>query len=101
MLNIYFTKYAWVKPLKVKKTKTVQNGNKSKRQRKRLWIDQGREFYNSSMQKWLDDNYILIYLTHNEGKSVVAEIFLRTLKIKIYEKTAANNKNLILVIWID
>ena len=50
------------------------------------------------MQKWLDDNYILIYLTHNEGKSVVAEIFIRTLKRKIYEKTTANNKNLILVI---
>ena len=37
------------------------------------------------MQKWLDDNDILMYTTHNEGKSFVAEIFIRTLKIKIYE----------------
>ena len=50
------------------------------------------------MQKWIDGNYILMYLTHNEGKLVVAEIFIRTLKRKIYEKTTANNKNLILVI---
>ena len=37
------------------------------------------------MQKWLDDN-ILMYLTHNEGKSVVAERFIRTLKVKFYKK---------------
>ena len=35
------------------------------------------------MQKWLDDNDILMYATRNEGKSVVAETFIRTLKSKI------------------
>ena len=34
--------------------------------------------HNSPMQKWLDDNHILIYSTHNEGKSVVVERFIRT-----------------------
>ena len=34
------------------------------------------------MQKWLDDNDILMYSTHNEAKSVVAERFIRTLKRK-------------------
>ena len=43
------------------------------------------------MQKRLDDN-ILLYLVHNEGKSVVAERFIRTLKIKIYKKMTASNK---------
>ena len=38
------------------------------------------------MQKWLDDNDILMYSTHNEGMSVVAERFIRTLKNKIYKK---------------
>ena len=38
------------------------------------------------MQKWLGDNDILMYLTHNEGKSVVVERFIRTLKDKIYKK---------------
>ena len=37
------------------------------------------------MQKLLDDN-ILMYSTHNEGKSVVAERFLRTLKGKAHKK---------------
>ena len=36
------------------------------------------------MQKWLNDNDILMFLTHNEGKSVVAERFIRTLKSKSY-----------------
>ena len=52
------------------------------------------------MQKWLDDNYFLMYSTHNGDKWVVTERFLRTLKIKIYKKMTANEKNLTLVIWI-
>ena len=42
------------------------------------------------MQKWFYNN-ILIYLTHNEGKSVVAERFAKTLKGKIYKTVTANN----------
>ena len=38
------------------------------------------------MQKWLDDYDILKYSTHNEGNSVVAQRFIRTLKAKIYKK---------------
>ena len=37
------------------------------------------------MKSWLQDNYIEIYSTHNEGKSVVVVVrFVRTLKNKIY-----------------
>ena len=32
------------------------------------------------MQNWLDDDDFLMHSTHNEGKSVVAERFLRSLK---------------------
>ena len=32
------------------------------------------------MQEWLDDHDILMYLTHNEGKSVVAERSIITMK---------------------
>ena len=46
---------------------------KSNRKPNKLWVDQGREFYNNLMRKWLDNNDILMYYTHNEGKSVVAE----------------------------
>ena len=44
-----FTKYAWVKPLKDKKGKTVLNYfieivNESNRKLNKLWVDQGRNF---------------------------------------------------------
>ena len=38
------------------------------------------------MQEWLDNNDILIYSTHNEGKSVIPERFIKTLKDKSYKK---------------
>ena len=49
-----FTKYAWVIRLK-DKDKTVLNAfikmvNESYRKQNRLWVDQGREFYNKLMQ---------------------------------------------------
>ena len=86
-----FTKYAWVKPLKNKEDKTVLNVfieivNESNRKPNKLWADQGGEFYNKLMQDWLDDSDILMYSTHNEGKSVIAERFIKTLKSKIYKK---------------
>ena len=61
-----FTKYAWIKPLKDKKAKTVLNSfigkvNESKHKPNTVWVDQGRESYNNLMQKWLDENDILMY----------------------------------------
>ena len=103
-----FTKNSWVKPLKDKKAKTVFNSdieivNESKRQPHKFWPVQGREFYNSPMQKWLDDNDTFMYSTHNESKSVVAERFIKTIKGKIYEKNEWQLmiENLILVIWTN
>ena len=50
-----------------------------------MWVDKGTEFYNRSMKSWLEKNAIEIYSIHKEGKSVVAERFIRTLKNKIYK----------------
>ena len=48
--------------------------------------------------KWSRENDIDIYSTQNEGKSVLAERFIRTLKNKIYKHmTAVLNTVLILV----
>ena len=97
----FFTKYAWVKLLKdKKKSKRVLNAfieivNKSNPRTNILSVDHGREFYNKPMQEWLVNNDILMYSTHNEGRSVTAERFIKTLKAKIYKKMKAN---LILVI---
>ena len=37
----------------------------------------------TSFKKWLQGNDIVMYSTHNEGKYVVAERYIRTLKNKI------------------
>ena len=68
----------------MKNKKTVLNlfieiVNESNCKLNKLWVNQGREFYNKLMQEWLDDN-ILIYWTNNECKLVIAERFIRTLK---------------------
>ena len=65
---------------------SIEIVNESNRQSNKLWVDQGGEFYNISMQKWLEDNDILMCLVYNESKSVVTERFIRTLKGKIYKK---------------
>ena len=55
---------------------------------------QRQQFYNNSFKKWLQDNDIVMYSTHNEGKSVAAERFIRTLKNKIYKYMTSISKNL-------
>ena len=69
----------------------------SNRKPNKVWVDKGNEFYNSSFKKWLQDNDIVMYSTHNEGKSVVAERFIRTLKNKIYKYMTSISKN----VYID
>ena len=58
-----------------------------------IWVDQGSEFYNNSFTYFLKINNIEMYSTYNEGKSVVAERFIRTLKNKIFKPRAAISKN--------
>ena len=86
-----FTKYVWAKPLQDQKGKTVLNAfikivNQSNHKPIKLWVDQGREFYNKLRQEWLENNDILMYSTHNEGKSVITERFIKTLKAKLYKR---------------
>ena len=50
----------------------------SNRKPNKIWVDKGSEFYNSSVKKWLKDNNNEMYSKHNEGKSVIAERFIRT-----------------------
>ena len=83
-----FTKYAWVKLLKDKifLNAFIEIVNESNRKPNKLWVDQGREFYNKLTQEWLDNNDILMYSTHNKSKSVIAEMFMKTLNSKICKK---------------
>ena len=68
-----FRKYAWVIPLKDKKGVSIVN----------------------DFQKILkeSDRNIEMYSIHNEGKSVAAERFIRTLKSKIYKYMTSISKN--------
>ena len=93
-----FSNYAWVVPLKDKKSVTIANTfqkilDDSTRKWSKIWVDKESEFYHSSFKKWLKDNGIEMYSTHNEGKSVVAERFIRILKTKIYKYMTSVAKN--------
>ena len=65
----------------------------SNRKPNKIWVDQGSEFYNKSFKGFLKINIIEMYSTYNEGKSVVAERFIRTFKNKIFKHMTAISKN--------
>ena len=93
-----YSKYAFVFPLKYKKGISIANAfnkiiKQSNKKPNKIWVDQGGEFYNNVFKKWLSDNDIITYSTYNEGKSVVAERFIRTLKNKLHKHMTANGKN--------
>ena len=59
----------------------------------KIWVDQGGEFYNKLFKGFLKINNTEIYSTYNEGKAVVVERFIRTLKNKIFKHMTAVSKN--------
>ena len=90
VIDIY-SKYVWVIPLEDKKGITITNAfqkllDESNHKPNKIWVYKNSEFYNRSMKSWLEKNDIEMYLTHNEGKSVVAKKFIRPLRNKIYNK---------------
>ena len=97
-----FSKYAFVVPLKDKKGISIVNAfnkiiKQSGRKPNKIWVDQGSELYNNVFKKWLSDSDINMYSTYNEGKSVVAENFIRTLKNKLYKQMTATGKTYIMM----
>ena len=79
-------------------TNTFQKSfDESNRKPNKIWVDKDSEFYNRSMKSWLEQNAMGMYSTHNEGKSVIAEGFIRTLKNKIYKYMTSITKN----VYID
>ena len=91
-----FSKYAWLVPLKDKRgisivdafQKIISKGRKPNK----IWIDQSGEFYNNLFKRFSKINNMLMYSTYNEGKSVVAERFIRILKNKIFKHVTAISK---------
>ena len=101
IIDIYGS-YTWVTPLKGRKGITITNAiqktlNKSKSKTKKIQIDTGSEFYNSSMKSWPEKNDVEMYSTHNEEKSVFTERFIRILKNKPYKQITSTLKH----VYID
>ena len=91
-----FSKYAWVVPLKDKRGISIVNAFQKiiseGRKPNKIWVDQGSEFYNNSFKDFLQINNIEMYSTYHEGKSVVAERFIWTLKNKIFKHMSVVSK---------
>ena len=101
LLNVIdvLSKYAWSVPIKDKKGSTITNAFRritKVRKPQMLWVDQGTEFYNGTFRKWLENEDIQLYSTHNEGKAVVVERFNRTLKTWMWRYFSANSTNVYL-----
>ena len=61
------------------------NNNNDKTKLNKIWLDKGSEFYNKSIKSFLQNNDIEMYSINNEGKSVISERFIKTLKYKVYK----------------
>ena len=71
-----FSKYPRVALLKDKRGVSIIHAFQkitSKRKPNKIWVDQGTEFYNKLLKRFLKTNNIEMYSTYNEGKSLVAE----------------------------
>ena len=86
----------WVIPLKgiMVKRYYAFSFKRSNRKLNKIWVDKGSKFFNRSMKSWLEKNNIDIYSSQFEGKSVVTERFIRTLKNNIYKYMTSISKNL-------
>ena len=101
----FLIKFAWIIPLKDKKGITITNAiqksqmnltaNEAKYRQmwKRTFVkDNGKKKKRKGIMA--RKNVIEMYSVHNEGRSVVAERFIKTLKIKIYKCMTSISKNL-------
>ena len=87
-------KYAWVISIKDKKGTGIVNAFKkifsdSNRKPNKIWVGQGREFYNNDFKDFFKINNTEMHSTYNEGKSFVAKKFIRALKSKIFKHMPA------------
>ena len=84
-----FSRYVWVVLLKGKEGTSIVNAFhkiiSEGRKPNKIWVDQGSKFYNNFFNDFLEINNVEMYSTYNEGKSVAAERFIRTLKNDIFK----------------
>ena len=97
-----YTRFAFCVPLKNKNANTVYNAFKyiideTGYKPNFLWTDEGKEFYNDKLDRYLKENQIKLYSTYGENKSVIVERFNQNIKGKIYKMFTRNGNHQ----WID
>ena len=86
-----FSKYAWTIPIKNKGSKEMLNAFQilfkisSPRKPEKLQTDEGTEFLNKDVQKYLKSEGVHHFCSHSDKKAAVVERFNRTLKTKIWK----------------
>lgn len=85
-----FSKYGWAIPVKNKTADSITTAmkrlfEKSNRVPKNLQTDLGKEFYNKSFSKLMDDFKINHYSTYTHLKASIVERFNRTVKEKMWK----------------
>jgi len=90
-----FSKHRWMVLLKQKNGAAVAaafqsifNGGKTP---KKIWVDKGKEFYNTDVKLFLESKSCSSYATENEDKSCVVERWNRTMKEKMFKYFSANS----------
>ena len=91
----YFSKYAWLIPLKDKRSFTITNLmqkilDESNFKQINISVDKGNKYYYFLIIV-RKECYIEMYSTHNEGKSFFAERFIRILNNNIYKTSILKN----------
>jgi len=97
-----FSRFAWARPMLTKSANDtfaafIDIVDSTKRQPKKIWVDQGAEFYNSTFKKWMKAQGVIMYSTFGESKSVIVERFNKTLKTKMWHYFTEKNTRR----WVD
>ena len=93
MIIDIFSKYGWSIPLKFKTGEEVAKAFQKifkENKPKKLWVDKGKEFYNTIVEELLEKNNIKMYSTHNDEKCTVVERWNRTIKTQLFRYFSAN-----------
>ena len=101
VIDIY-SKDAWVIYLKDKIGIAITNAfqkilDESEPKPNEIQVNKRNEFYNRSIKSFQGENDIEMYSTHDEGKTLIAARFIRTLKNKIYKYMTSISNN----VYID
>ena len=87
-----FSKFVWIVPLKRQTGQEVANEFSrilKERIPSKMWVDNGRAFYNKNVQK-----LVVLYSTENDEKSFEIERFNRTIREKMFKYFTANKTRL-------